>query len=166
VRHFGHSTQRRTRGRAIGCLNKIDASKIPVPLSLELAESESLQKLGELRQVPLGAPTVGVQLRAEWARNFPNSCRVRTEGACGVPPSQRLRETTGPTFQRSKTSGGLTTSGDDPKTTRATVSPTFHKHWRKVMKFGNVSGQKSGHSIAIDLQMTYHTYWLVCWKHA
>jgi hypothetical protein len=65
---------------------------------------------------PLGALTVSVQLRAESAHIFTNSCCVRTEGACGVPLSQRLRETTGPTFQSSKSSGGLTTSWDDAKT--------------------------------------------------
>lgn len=35
-------------------------------------------------------------------------------------------DTTGPTFQTTRTSGGLTVSWGDPKTTRATVSPTFH----------------------------------------
>jgi hypothetical protein len=30
-----------------------------------------------------------------------------------------------------------------PKTARATVSPTLHAHWREVMKFENVSSQKS-----------------------
>src|SRR5713226_9627314 len=86
---------------------------------------------GDLRQVPLGALTVSVQLRAELAHNFTNSCSVTTEEACGVPRSQRLRDTTGPTFQSSKTSGGRTASWDDPKTARATVSPTFHTHWRE-----------------------------------
>ena len=57
------------------------------------------------------------------------------EGACGVPRSQRLRETTRPTLQRSKTSGGLTTSGDDRKTTRAAVSPTFHTYWLEATEF-------------------------------
>src|SRR5713226_7776290 len=81
---------------------------------------------GDLRQVPLGALTVSVQLRSELAHNLTNSCSVTTEEACGVPRSQRLRDTTGPTFQSSKTSGGLTASWDDPKTARATVSPAFH----------------------------------------
>ena len=49
-----------------------------------------------------------------------------TEEAFGVPRSQPLRDTTGAAFQSSKTSGGLTTSWVDPKTARATVSPTFH----------------------------------------
>ena len=83
---------------------------------------------GDLRQVPLGARTVSVQLRAELAHNFTNSCLVTTEGACGVPRSERLRDTTGTTFQSSKTSGGLTTSWDDSKTARAIVSPIFHTH--------------------------------------
>jgi hypothetical protein len=109
---------------------------------------------GDLRQVPLGALTVSVQLRAEVAHNFTNSCRVRTEGACGVPPSQRLRETTGPTLRSSKTSDGLTKPWDDPKTARATVSPTSHTYWRQVMKFENVSSQESDRSIAIDFQMS------------
>src|SRR5229473_3485882 len=97
---------------------------------------------GDLRQVPLGALTVSVQLRAELAHNFTNSCCVTTEEACGVPRSQRLRDTTGPTFQSSKTSGGLTASWGDPKTARATVSPTFHTDWREDTKFENVSSQK------------------------
>ena len=78
---------------------------------------------------------------------------LRTEGACGAPRSQRLRDTTGPTLQSSKTSSGLTKSWDDPKTAGATVSPTFHTYWREVMKFENVSSQKSGRSIVIDFQM-------------
>jgi hypothetical protein len=85
-----------------------------------------------------------------------------TEGACGVPRSQQLRETTGLTLQSSKTNGGLTTSLGDPKTVRATLSPTFHTHWREVMKFENVSSQESGRSIVIDFQMcNIHTGWYV-----
>jgi hypothetical protein len=56
-------------------------------------------------------------------------------------------------FRGRKTSGRLTKSWDDPKTARATVSPTFHTHRREVMKFENVSSQKSGRSIVIDFQM-------------
>jgi hypothetical protein len=68
---------------------------------------------GDLRQVPVGALTVSVQLTAELAHNFTNSCWVKVHVVFHVP--KRLRETTGPTFQSSKTSGGLTTSWDDPK---------------------------------------------------
>jgi hypothetical protein len=68
-------------------------------------------------------------------------------------------ETTGPTLQSSKTSSGLTKFWDDSKTARATVSPTFHTHWRDVMKFENVGSQKLGRSIVIDFQMmNIHTY--------
>jgi hypothetical protein len=98
----------------------------------------------ELRQVPLGALTVRVQLRAELAHNYTNSCGVRAERAGGVPHSQRLRDTTGPTLQSSKTSGGLTKPWDDPKTAKATISPTFHTRRREIMKCENVSSQKSG----------------------
>ncbi len=73
-------------------------------------------------------------------------------GACGVPRSQRFRETTGRTFQSLKTSGGLTKSWNDPKTARATVSPAFHTHWREVTKFENVTSQQSGRSIVINFQ--------------
>src|ERR1700686_1000345 len=90
----------------------------------------------------LGAQTVSVQLKAELAHNPTNSWPVRTEGACGVPPSQRLPETTGPTLQSSKTSGGLTESWDDPTTAKAPVSPTFHTNWRENTQFENVSSQK------------------------
>src|SRR6266436_1154782 len=93
---------------------------------------------GDLRQVLLGALTVSVQLRAELAHNFTNSCWVRTEGACGVPCPQRLRDTTGPTLQSSKTSGGLTTSWDDPKTATASISPTFHTQGQGVTQFEKV----------------------------
>jgi len=62
---------------------------------------------GDLGQVPLGARTVSVRSRAELTHDFTNSCRVRTEGACCVPPSRRLRDTTGPTFQSPKRSDGL-----------------------------------------------------------
>jgi len=61
------------------------------------------------------------------------SCRVflprglaEKYGAGRIPASQRLRDTTAPTPQPSKTSGGLTKSQDDCKTDRAAVSPTFH----------------------------------------
>ena len=94
---------------------------------------------GDLRPVPLGGLTVRVQLRAELAHNFTNSCWVRTEGAGGAPRSQRLRDTTGPTLQSSKTNGGLTKSWDDPKPARATISPNFHFSLREIGKLKNVS---------------------------
>ena len=113
---------------------------------------------GDLRQVPLGARKVRAQLRAELAHKFTKFCRARTEGARGVPRSQRLRETTDPTLQSSKTSGGLTASWDGFKMARATFSPTFHTRRREVTKFENVSSPKSRHSMVIDFQMvTIHT---------
>src|ERR1700733_1046698 len=98
---------------------------------------------GDLRRTPLGALTVSVQLKADLAHNFTNSCRVRTEGACGVPRSQRLRETTGPTFQSAKRSDGLTKPWDDPTTARATVSLTFHTHWRQGYEIRERQAAKS-----------------------
>jgi len=73
-----------------------------------------------------------------------------------------ITETTGPTLQSSKPSGGLPKSRDDPKTAGPTVSPTFHRHWREVMKFENISSQKSGCSIAIDFRIiNIQTGWYV-----
>ena len=59
---------------------------------------------------------------------------MTTEEACGVPRSQRLRDTTGPPFQSWKTSGGLTKPWDDRTTARTTVSPTFHTHGTRGYK--------------------------------
>jgi TetR/AcrR family transcriptional repressor of nem operon len=85
---------------------------------------------------------------------------VRTKGACGVPRSQRLRETTGPTLQSSKTKGGLTTSLGDPKTARATVSPTFHTTGERLRD----SGTSAAKSQAAQLRLTFRRliYRLVC----
>jgi len=81
---------------------------------------------GDLRQVPRVALTLTLQLRAELDYNFTDSYWVTTEEARGVQHSQRLRDTTRVGLQSSKTSGGRTTSLDDPKTARAASSPTFH----------------------------------------
>ena len=48
-----------------------------------------------------------------------------------------------------KTSGGLTTSGDDPETATATISPPFHTQEEEVTQFES-SSQQPGHSIVID----------------
>src|SRR5258708_7276345 len=118
---------------------------------------------GDLRTAHLGARTISVQLRAELAHNFTNSCRVRTEGACGVPRSRRLRDTTGPTLQSSKTSGGLTTSWDDPQTTSATVSPTSHTQTGERLRNSRTpSSQESGRSFPLTLKwFNIHTGWYV-----
>lgn len=61
-----------------------------------------------------------------WSLDLRYQVNVLFRESIGVPHSPRLRDTTGQTFQISKQSGGLTTSWDQPKTARATVSPTFH----------------------------------------
>src|SRR5271168_4242978 len=71
---------------------------------------------GDLHHVPFGALPVRLQLRAELAHNFTNSSRVITEGACAVPPSRRLRETTDETHRTTQHRDGLTLSWDDPET--------------------------------------------------
>jgi hypothetical protein len=111
---------------------------------------------GDLRYVPFGALILRVQLRAEMTHNFTKS-PLTTERACRVPRSQLLRETTGPTLQSSKTSGGLTTSWDDPKTARATVSPTFHTHTgERLLNSRSASSQEPGRSLR--LTFGYLTY--------
>ena len=71
-------------------------------------------------------------------------------------------ETTRPTFQSLKTSGGLTMSGDDAKTSIANISPTFHKDECAPTKFEKVSRQKSGLQKAlISALINIHTGWYV-----
>src|ERR1700704_4308104 len=91
---------------------------------------------------------------------------LTTEEARGVPRPRRLRETTGPTFQSSKTSGGLTTTWDDPKTTRATVSPAFHTYTGERLRNSRTPGsQESGRSFRLTFQMVnIHTCRYVRWS--
>jgi hypothetical protein len=50
--------------------------------------------------------------------------------------------------------------GTKAKRARATFSPTFHTHWREVMRFEKVGSQKSGSSSVIDFQIiNIHTGW-------
>ena len=98
---------------------------------------------GDFRQVPRVALTLTVQLRAELPHNFTDSCWVTTEGARGVQHPQRLRDTTRAGLQCSKTSGGRTTSLDDPKTARAVSSTTFHISTGERLRNSRGQGAKS-----------------------
>jgi hypothetical protein len=126
VKQFGHSTQWRTR-EAMACVGELLRSR----------RSESQCAIGS---------RIGSRLH--------RFLLVTSEEACGVPRSQELRDTTGPIFQISKQSGRLTTSWDDPKTTRVTVSPTFHTHTGERLRNSRTpSSQEPGRSIVIDFQM-------------
>src|SRR6185437_1955608 len=100
----------------------------------------------ELRHVRLALWQFG----AELAHNSTDPCQVTTKEAGGVPPSGRLRDTTGSIAQSSRTGGGLTISWGEPQTTRATVSPTSHTKWRAVTKFDNTEQQRGWQTISID----------------
>lgn len=76
------------------------------------------------------------------AHNFTNSCRVKTVGACGVPRSRRLRDTTIPTLEDSKRSSGLTTAWDDAPTGKATRFSNFSYKLAKRYGFENIGIQK------------------------
>ena len=93
---------------------------------------------GDSRHVRLGALTVSVQLRAELAHNFTQSCWAGTEGACGVPLSQPFREATGPAVQSSKTGADEQNSGTIPKGRGRLFLQLFIHAWREVTKFENV----------------------------
>jgi len=87
---------------------------------------------------------------------------VTTAEACGAPHFQRLRDTTSPTFQISRQSGGLTIFWDDPKTAGRLFLQLFILIWREVTKFEN-NEQPRPHSdqFQIDFQIV-SAYRLVC----
>jgi TetR/AcrR family transcriptional repressor of nem operon len=81
-----------------------------------------------------------------------------SEGACGVPRSQRLRDITGQTFQISNQRGGLTTSRDDRTTARATSPPTFHTHTGGRLRNSRTSSSQEPIAIDFDLTFKWLTY--------
>ena len=73
---------------------------------------------------------------------------------------ERLRDTTGPAFQSSRRSGGLTISWDEPKTTRATVSPTFHTNTGARLRNSRASSQGQVFQLVFKW-FNIHTSWYV-----
>src|SRR5215813_14625539 len=93
---------------------------------------------GNLRYVPLGPLTVNVQFRAR---------------ACGVPPAEQLRDTTGQTFRIAQQSDGLTTSWGDLETTERAFSPTFHTHTGERLRNSRTRATRVSPINPIDFQM-------------
>jgi len=71
-----------------------------------------------------------------------------------------LRDTTGPTFQTSKTSGGLTGSSNHPRMAGAAVSPAFRIHTGETLRNLGTSAAKS-HAARLGIDFHEITYILV-----
>src|SRR5215467_7940531 len=102
----------------------------------------------KFRKIPLyWSNRPGPTFREKWLQAFAGKLAcgcVRAKSAIDVPmlSSQRLHDTTGPTFQISKTSDGVTASCDHPQNGSSDCFSNFsYTHWREVTKFGNVSSQ-------------------------